>query len=216
MEEMISLILRDGYFDETYSFNLGEQHSHDLEIKLNDSVLGKGYIKLLVKFVKNPKGFIYCRIYQVYATGKQQLNYDWVITNLLNPRQKVISVFVQGYENNLNTTSFTTDDIGNTNGQYQFNSISIKNFSVDVSFVNPKKQEEMDNLYKRRKQQEEYYKLHMVEIDTIRALSAAYDQRYGGKVDSEGEYEEQGIVRQIDSRLDLLPDIILSLDYSWH
>lgn len=78
---------------------------------------------------------------------------------------------------NINVHISTTDDNGNINGEHRFSSYRQQIFSVDISFANPRKQQEMDNLYRKIKQQEEYYNLHKDEIDTFRALAAAYDKK---------------------------------------
>ena len=154
MKQMVNLTLRNIDFNKTYKFNIYKQSGYNLRFEINDSVFGKGYVDLLIKFEKHSDGQIYCMVYQVYAIENMHLIYNKPITSLLYPWEKGLELHVQGDNIDFYGTFCKADDDSRREG-YPLNWMKDQFYSIDVSFANAKKQEEMDNLYKNLSRQEE-------------------------------------------------------------
>lgn len=178
MKQMVNFTITDRHkFSETYKFNIFYKKGYNLNIHIDNEYYGHGYVNLLIKFEKHINGLFFCKIYQIYSYDKKELVYECPITTLINKCRNFMHIPLMGYGDYLNCESFITDDEGNIIGKHKFNSIMLYFFYLDISFINTGKQQEVDNLFRRISQQEVYYNLHKDEIDTFRALVAAYDKQ---------------------------------------
>lgn len=165
MNQTVKIFICNDDSEHTYSFNVYNQHEHQIHIDIND----EGTIDLAVRFNKNRSGLFYCSIYQIYSYNKRGLIYNQPIVDTLEPEDCDLSGYIIANEGFYNSDVEITDDEGNITGTQQIVSLGEFLYGMTVYFTNKNKQKEANQLYER-------YKRNKVEIDTIRELAEAYDR----------------------------------------
>lgn len=169
MNQIVKLFICNDDSEHTYSFNVYNQHEHQIHIDINN----RGTIDLAVKFIQQSNGLFYCRIYQIYRYNKRGLIYNEPIITTEDTDESVITGEIIANEGYYNSEVDITDDDGNIIEKMEIVSFNEYFYGIGISFVNRAKQKEANQLYER-------YQRNKVEIDMFRELAVAYDKMQAG------------------------------------
>lgn len=177
-QQLVNLRLRKGSFDKTFQYDLYQRIKYEIHLTVGTD----GTIDLEVRFIKDPNGLVYCKIYTLYDSNHKSEIYNQPIVafDIRNDKPwkhfDEIKSFING-DSDLTATAYVINEKTNETEQYEFTTLGMISLRIDVEFVDLLEQQEADIKYPIIKQQEEYYEMHKTEIDTMRALAAAYDRQ---------------------------------------